>query len=219
MTDYIAYYRVSTKGQGHSGLGLEAQQQAVRTYLKGDHSLLAEYTEVESGKRNSRPQLTAAIAQAQQTGATLLIAKLDRLSRNASFIFALRDSGVKFIAADMPEANDLTVGILAVIADHERQAISDRTTAALAALTARGVTLGSPANLTPAAILAGQRVRQQNAHDNENNRKAGLLAVSLHQQNQGYREIARRLNKHGFRTRRGREFHHQQVKRLIERYE
>ncbi len=110
MIDYIAYYRVSTQQQGRSGLGLEAQQQAVRSFLKDDHPLRAEFTEVESGKRDTRPQLTAAITQAQRIGATLLIAKLDRLSRNASFIFALRDSGVKFVAADMPDANHLTVG-------------------------------------------------------------------------------------------------------------
>ena len=151
MIDYIAYYRVSTQQQGRSGLGLEAQQQAVRSFLKDGQPLQAEFTEVESGKRDTRPQLTAAITQAQRIGATLLIAKLDRLSRNASFIFALRDSGVKFVAADMPDANHLTVGILAVIADHERQAISDRTKAALSALKARGVQLGSPQNLTPAA--------------------------------------------------------------------
>ena len=146
MTSYIAYYRVSTQKQGRSGLGLEAQQHAVRSFLKGDtNQLLSEFTEVESGKRNTRPQLTAAIQQAKQQEATLLIAKLDRLSRNASFIFALRDSGVKFVAADMPDANHLTVGILAVIADHERQAISDRTKAALSALKAQGVELGTPA--------------------------------------------------------------------------
>ena len=119
MIDYIAYYRVSTQQQGRSGLGLEAQRQAVRSFLKGNGTLLQEFTEVESGKRNDRPQLNEAIAQAQRTGATLLIAKLDRLSRNAGFIFALRDSGVKFLAVDMPDANHLTVGILAVIADHE----------------------------------------------------------------------------------------------------
>ena len=219
MIDYIAYYRVSTQQQGRSGLGLEAQQQAVRSFLKDGQPLRAEFTEVESGKRDTRPQLTAAIAQAQRIGATLLIAKLDRLSRNASFIFALRDSGVKFVAADMPDANHLTVGILAVIADHERQAISDRTKAALSALKARGVQLGSPQNLIPAAREKATDTLRRNAYDHPQNKRAGAYALSLHQQGKTLSGIAAELNTHGFTTRRGKQFHAMQVKRLIERYE
>ena len=219
MTQYIAYFRVSTQQQGRSGLGLEAQRQAVRTFLKGQGTLLQEFTEVESGKRNNRPQLNAAIAQAQQTGATLLIAKLDRLSRNAGFIFALRDSGVKFVAADMPDANHLTVGILAVIADHERQAISDRTKAALSALKVRGVQLGSPGNLTPAAREKATATLRHNAYHHPQNKRAGAYALSLHQQGKTLSGIATELNTHGFTTRRGKRFHAVQVKRLIERYD
>lgn len=219
MTNYIAYYRVSTKGQGRSGLGLEAQQQAVRSFLKDGYALRAEFTEVESGKRNTRPQLTAAIDQAQRIGATLLIAKLDRLSRNASFIFALRDSGVKFVAADMPDANHLTVGILAVIADHERQAISDRTKAALSALKARGVQLGSPQNLTPAAREKATASLTRNAYNHPQNKRAGAYALLLHQQGKTLSGIAAELNTNGFTTRRGKQFQATQVKRLIERYE
>ena len=218
MTQYVAYFRVSTQQQGRSGLGLEAQRQAVRAFLKGDGTLLQEFTEVESGKRNNRPQLNAAISQAQQTGATLLIAKLDRLSRNAGFIFALRDSGVKFVAADMPDANHLTVGILAVIADHERQAISDRTKAALAALKVRGVQLGSPDNLTPAAREKATVTIRRNAYNHPQNKRAGAYALSLHQQGKTLSRIAQDLNEHGFTTRRGKQFHAMQVKRLIERY-
>ena len=140
---FIAYYRVSTARQGASGLGLDAQRLAVADYLNGGNwSLLGEYTEVESGKVNSRPQLTAALAACRLKGATLVIAKLDRLSRNAAFLLSLRDAGVDFIAADMPEANRLTIGILAVVAEAEREAISARTKAALAAAKARGKVLG-----------------------------------------------------------------------------
>ena len=166
--------------------------------LKDIHTLQAEFTEVESSKRDTRPQLTVAIAQAQWIGTTLLIAKLDRLSRNASFIFALRDSGVKFVAADMPDANHLMVGILAVIAAHERQAISDRTKAALSALKARGVQLGSPQNLTPAAREKATATLRRNAYDHPQNKRAGAYAISLHQQGKTLSGIALELNAHGF---------------------
>jgi DNA invertase Pin-like site-specific DNA recombinase len=120
MMNYVAYYRVSTKKQGQSGLGLESQRELVKRFLKPGDTLLQEYIEVESGKRNDRLQLEAAIAFAKQHQAQLLIAKLDRLSRNASFIFKLRDSHVNFLAVDMPDANTLTIGIFAVLAQHER---------------------------------------------------------------------------------------------------
>jgi DNA invertase Pin-like site-specific DNA recombinase len=126
-TSYVPYYRVSTARQGQSGLGLEAQRAAVAAFVADSAQLLGEFVEVESGKKNQRPQLLAAIDAARAAGATLLIAKLDRLSRNAGFIFALRDSGVAFICCDMPDANTLTVGLFAVIAQHEREMISKRT--------------------------------------------------------------------------------------------
>src|SRR3954469_22234666 len=124
---FVAYYRVSTARQGRSGLGLDAQKKAVADYLDGGKwTLLREFTEVESGKDDSRPELAKALHLAGVTGATLVIAKLDRLSRNAAFLLTLRDSGAKFVAADMPDANALTVGVLALIAQHEREAISKR---------------------------------------------------------------------------------------------
>lgn len=126
---YVAYYRVSTQKQGKSGLGLDAQRKAVSEFVR-DGELVGEFQEVESGKKDRRPMLLQAIATAKQSGATLVIAKLDRLSRKASFIFALRDSGVNFIACDMPEANRLTIDILAVIAEHEREMTAARTEAA-----------------------------------------------------------------------------------------
>ena len=142
---FVAYYRVSTDQQGASGLGLEAQRSAVATYLDGGPwRLVAEHTEVESGKRADRPELAKALAACRKHKAKLIIAKLDRLSRNLAFIATLMDSGVEFVAVDNPHANKLTIHILAAVAQHEREAISERTKAALAAAKARGKRLGNP---------------------------------------------------------------------------
>ncbi len=140
---YVAYYRVSTAKQGRSGLGLEAQRDAVAAFLNGGSwSLAQEFTEVESGKRSDRPELANALQACRVYGAKLVIAKLDRLSRDAHFLLGLEKAGVDFVAADMPMANRLTVGIMAMVADEERRMISARTKAALAAAKRRGVTLG-----------------------------------------------------------------------------
>src|SRR4051812_34693876 len=140
---WVAYYRVSTQKQGNSGLGLDAQRDAVLGYLNGgDWQLVAEFTEVESGKKNDRPELAKALATCRRIGATLIIAKLDRLARNVAFVSNLMEAGVEFVAVDMPMANKLTVHILAAVAEHEREMISARTKAALAAARARGVRLG-----------------------------------------------------------------------------
>src|SRR4051794_38141320 len=145
---FVAYYRVSTDKQGKSGLGLEAQREAVQSYLNGGSwTLAAEVTEVESGKRNDRPELDRALGLCRLYGATLVVAKLDRLARNVTFISKLMESGVDFVAVDFPQANRLTVHIMAAVAEHEAAMISQRTRAALAAAKARGVTLGNPANL------------------------------------------------------------------------
>jgi DNA invertase Pin-like site-specific DNA recombinase len=128
----VSYRRVSTQKQGKSGLGLEAQEAAIQDFARSRGArIIGEYTEIESGKVNERPQLDAALHHAKVTGATLVIAKLDRLSRSASFTLTLRDSGVKFVCGDMPEANDLTIGVLAVVAQAEAHAISKRTKEAL----------------------------------------------------------------------------------------
>ena len=140
---FVAYYRVSTDRQGRSGLGLEAQQKAVSDYLNGGGwESVGEFTEVETGKRNDRPELTKALAACRKHKAKLVIAKLDRLSRNLAFIATLMDAGVEFIAVDNPHANKLTVHILAAVAQHEREMIGDRTKAALQVAKARGVKLG-----------------------------------------------------------------------------
>src|SRR5580700_511507 len=161
---FVAYYRVSTQKQGRSGLGLEAQQATVRQYLAGVGGVeLASFIEVESGKSAiNRPQLHAALERCKQTRATLLVAKLDRLSRNAAFLLNLRDSGVRFQALDIPEANTLTLGIMAVLAQHEREIISKRTRDALAARRARGLPLGTPRDLSAYARRASALGRAAN---------------------------------------------------------
>ena len=142
---WVSYLRVSTDKQGKSGLGLEAQRKAVADFLNGGRwQLLTEFVEVESGNRSDRPQLASALAAGKKHKAKLVIAKLDRLARNVNFVSGLMETGVEFVAADMPFANKLTIHILAAVAEHEREAISARTKAALAAAKARGVKLGGP---------------------------------------------------------------------------
>jgi DNA invertase Pin-like site-specific DNA recombinase len=213
---YFAYYRVSTQKQGSSGLGLEAQRATVVNFLKGA-TPVGEYVEVESGKKNQRPQLLAAIAAARAVGGVLLIAKLDRLSRNAGFILALRDSGVQFACCDMPDANTLTVGLFAVIAQHERETISQRTKDALQAKKARGAQLGTPANLTEQVRQVGLAVRQRNAREHGGIRQATALILARRAQGLSCERIAGELNALGFTARRGGPFSQKQVQRLLDR--
>lgn len=206
MTTYVAYCRVSTDRQGRSGLGLEAQQSAIQAFLKPDDILIEPpFIEVESGKRSDRPELQRAIQLCQQTGATLLIAKLDRLARNVAFIANLMESGVPFIAADMPSANKLTVHILAAVAEDERDRISQRTKAALAAAKARGVGLGGDRgcrHLTDAHRAEATAALKAQAD------RAALRAVPMIDKLQrdgitSLRGIARALNARGMTTARG----------------
>src|SRR5262245_61248913 len=144
MQELIAYYRVSTKRQGESGLGLEAQQAAVAAYARQTgNGIKASYREIESGKRDDRPVLARAMSHAKRTKGRLVVAKLDRLARNVAFTSALMQSGIDFVACDNPNANKLTIHILAAVAEDERERISERTKQALAAAKARGVLLGS----------------------------------------------------------------------------
>ncbi|UHG94979.1 recombinase family protein [Spirosoma oryzicola] len=215
---YIAYYRVSTKQQGQSGLGLEAQRSQVMQFIGSQARLAREFIEVESGKRDSRPQLTEALVYAKQHKAQLVIAKLDRLSRNAGFIFALKDSGVDFVCADMPDANTLTIGIFATLAQHERELIGERTRKALAAKKQQGFQLGSPQNLTPLAQQKGVAAIKKKAATNENNQRALLTIKGYLNQDKTLQQIADELNAAGFRTAKGHLFQRVQVHRLMSKF-
>ena len=219
---FIAYHRVSTARQGRSGLGLEAQKTAIgRLAAERSADVIATFTEIESGKVNERPELAKALHLAKVTGATLAIAKLDRLSRNAAFLLTLRDSGVRFIAADMPEANNLTVGIMALVAEQEREAIARRTREALQAAKARGVRLGNPngaAALRRAAEggVALRRTVTANA-DAFAEQLVPVLADIRTIGRTSLRDIAGELNRRGIVTRRGGRWHVSNVKNLLER--
>lgn len=219
---FVAYYRVSTARQGRSGLGLEAQKHAVAEYLNGGRwTMLKEYTEVESGKVNARPELEKALRQCKVTGAKLVIAKLDRLSRNAAFLLALRDSGVKFVAADVPDANNLTIGILALIAEHEREAISRRTKEALAAAKRRGVRLGNPNGARPILrARKGNRAALAAIKARADEHAARLRPIVEDLQAEGIvtlAGIAGALNERGMQTARGGAWHASSVRNLIAR--
>ncbi|WP_461117549.1 recombinase family protein [Spirosoma jeollabukense] len=214
---YIAYYRVSTQKQGRSGLGLDDQRQMVQRFLRQEDQLVQEFTEVESGRKKERPQLQAAIQTAKQHSARLLIAKLDRLSRNASFVMVLRDSEVDFVACDLPDANTLTIGIMASFAQHEAEQISKRTRAALAQKKVRGFTLGKPENLTDSHRAQGVVAIKANAVSHPANRQASEL-IRLYQRDAlTLRAMAERLNEHGFRTRYGKLFQSETVRRMLKR--
>jgi DNA invertase Pin-like site-specific DNA recombinase len=212
---FIAYYRVSTDRQGKSGLGLDAQREAVQGYLNGGRwALVDEFTEIESGKRNDRPELQKALAACKKQKARLVIAKLDRLSRNLAFIATLMDSGVEFIAVDNAHANKLTVHILAAVAQHEREIISARTSAALKAAKARGKRLGNPrlsAARRKAAVARKQRADEYSAN---------LIPVIRDIQESGVkslRGVARALSARGIPTARGGLWTPVQVSAILQR--
>lgn len=220
----IAYHRVSTAKQGHSGLGLEAQAAAIRTYadrVRGQ--VLATFTEVESGKANDRLELAKALRLARVTGATLVIAKLDRLSRNAAFLLTLRDSGVRFVAADVPDANELTVGLLAVIAQHEREAIARRTREALQAAKVRGQVLGNPngaAALRRAGKGNGAGVQAAVAKADTHAANLGPVVAAMRAEGlSSLGELAEALNQRGMLTPRSGRWHKSSVKNLLMRLE
>lgn len=218
--NYVSYFRVSTARQGRSGLGLEAQRAAVLGFINGNRAkVIAEFTEVESGKRNDRPELEKALHRCKVTGATLVIAKLDRLSRNAAFLLTLRDSGAEFVAADMPDANNLTVGIMALMAQHEREMISKRTKEALAAAKARGTKLGNPHG---AAHLRdrGNREAVEAVKAKADERAMDVLPVIEEIRAEGHTSlgaIAEQLNARQVLTPRGGKWHRMTVKRTLER--
>lgn len=208
MKKYIAYYRVSRKEQGISGLGLSAQRSSVQKYVSSqDGIILNEYTEIETGtNKRERVEIQKAIQIAKSENATLVIAKLDRLSRNVNFVSSLMDSGIEFVAVDMPTANNFTIHIFSALAEQEAKLISSRTRLALAELRQRGIILGNPKNLTNEARAKGVKKIKENAINNDRNRQAQSVIKSCKERGMSFREIAKYLNELNFKTRYGNEF-------------
>jgi DNA invertase Pin-like site-specific DNA recombinase len=222
LPKFIAYHRVSTKKQGQSGLGLEAQKDAVMAFLaQQTGKLIAEYVEVEHGTRkgNNRPQLAAALAQCRVHNATLIIAKLDRLARNVAFVSHLMESGCEFVAVDFPQANRLTIHILAAIAEHEAEMISTRTKAALAAAKRRGVLLGGDRGNTHLIYRKGNNASVKVRREAAQRRATDLLPVidSIKAEGaQTLRQIADKLNERGILTAHGAQWSATQVMRVMQ---
>ena len=216
---FVTYCRVSTAKQGKSGLGLEAQRAAVEAYLNGGRwKVVGEFVEVESGKRADRPELAKAIAACRLYGARLIVAKLDRLSRDPGFLRDLERAGIDFVAADMPDANRLTVGIMALVAEQEREAISARTKVALAAAKARGTVLGgfrgkAFSEQDHAAARDARQARTKVQADRVGPTIAELRAAGI----TSATGLAKALNERGIPTARGGEWQAVQVQRVIAR--
>jgi DNA invertase Pin-like site-specific DNA recombinase len=219
MKNMIPYYRVSTKKQEASGLGLEGQTAAVEAFAKAsDAKIVKAYCETETGKRSDRPELAKALAHAKRAKATLVIAKLDRLARNVHFLSGLMESGVDFVACDNPHANRLTIHILAAVAEDEAHRISERTKAALAAYKARGGKLGSN-TLTDERRAKGAKRAGVVSKNLADEAYVDIAPMMLELKNQGrtLREIAAILNQEGYTTRRDKPWNSVQVMRVLER--
>jgi len=224
----IAYYRVSTAKQGKSGLGLEGQQAALESFLQQQSgSIIATYQEVESGKKSDRPELTKAVAHARRSKATLVVAKLDRLSRNVVFLSTLLESGVDFVACDNPHANKFTIHILAAVAEHEAEAISQRTKAALQAAKRRGMKLGSARpghwkgreHRRHAGAIKGAQSAKQSIERAANEAYTDLypMLTELKSNGRTLQQIADKLNESGHTTRHGKSWYPSQVLRVLKR--
>jgi len=212
----IAYYRVSTQKQGESGLGLEAQKSSVRAYA-AQHcfEIVEAFVEVETGtSKKVRPEIQKALAAVKQTGAVLLIAQLDRLARSVAFTSALMESGVNFVAVDMPHVDNFTIHILAAVAEKEAQQISKRTKAALQAKRARDGEW-RVSMLTDEGRRRGREMQRHRAI--ANNAQATFAARMLRDAGHSYRAIARQLNENAYRTPLGKPFRAMQVKRMLDR--
>ena len=219
MASYIAYLRQSTKKQEVSGLGVEAQRTIIHNFVK-DKPILAEYVETESGKKSNRPELLAALAMCRKTNSILVVAKLDRLSRNVAFTSKLLESDVEIVFCDFPQANRLILHIISSIAEYEANLISQRTRQSLQAKKARGVKLGKSDNLMNKLNQAIENSRKTNnakALANSNNRRAIALLSSLVKENKSLSEMTKLLNEQGFVTSKGCKFQIVQVQRLLKR--
>lgn len=219
MKKFVAYYRVSRKEQGISGLGLSAQKSSVEKYVTSqDGIILKDFTEIETGtNKRERVEIHKAIQLAKNEGAILIIAKLDRLARNVSFVSSLMDAGIEFLAVDMPSANNFTIHIFSALAEQEAKLISSRTKLALAELKKKGVKLGNPQNLTSEARAKGVNKIKENAMNNDRNRQAQSIILNCKEKEMSYRQIADYLNQLNFKTRHGNKFYAPTVLQLYNR--
>jgi DNA invertase Pin-like site-specific DNA recombinase len=219
MKKYIAYYRVSRKEQGISGLGLSAQKTSVTNFVKNQEgTIIQEFTEIETGtNKRERVEIHRAIELAKIEGAILVIAKLDRLSRNVNFVSSLMDAGIEFVAVDMPSANHFTIHIFSALAEQEAKLISSRTRLALAELKKKGIALGNPKNLNDEARAKGTLKVKENAINNDRNRQAQSIIVNCKEKGMSYRQIAEYLNELNFKTRYGNQFMAPTVHQLYSR--
>lgn len=217
-TQYVAYCRVSTAKQGQSGLGLDAQRSTIQAFVKANQGeVIAEYVEVESGRSKTRKALLQALAHTRATKAKLIIAKLDRLARNLSFTAALMDSGVEFIACDLPQANRFTIHVMAALAEMEAEMISTRTKAALAEAKKRGVKLGNP-KLTQ--VRGSPKAASKAWQEKVAGRSLAYLGAILEAKSKGIttlQGIADHLNQKGTLTPDGHRWHPTSIKRLLSR--
>ncbi len=213
--DYVLYLRVSTQRQGQSGLGLEGQRLIAHKFLRDDEHILCEYIEVESGRKNNRPQMALAIAEAKARNAVLLVAEFSRLARSVYFTSKLMEEKVRFKACDNPNADEFTINILASVNQKAAKDISEATKRGLLAKKARGFTLGNANNFTPEGRNAGTQARIRNARDAVPNKQARRLAELLRHGGATLGAIANELNSNGYRTRRGALFLATSVRRLL----
>ena len=217
---YVAYLRQSTTKQERSGLGVEAQRDIINSFIK-EGVILAEYVETESGRKSDRPKLQEALALCRKTNSILIVAKLDRLSRNVAFTSKLLESDVEIIFCDFPQANRLILHIISSIAEYEANLISQRTRQSLKAKKERGVKLGKSENLMNKHNEAVARSNQTNrikAKNNANNMRAVALLRSMVKEELTLSQMTIRLNEQGFVTSKGCKFQIVQVQRLIQRY-
>jgi DNA invertase Pin-like site-specific DNA recombinase len=213
--DYILYLRASTQRQGISGLGLEGQRLIAERFLGPDDRILTEYIEVESGRKDQRPQMALAIAQARAEDAVLLVAEMSRLARSVYFTSKLMAEQVRFKACDIPTADEFTIHIMAAVAQKAAKDISDSTKRGLSAKKARGFTLGHVANFSDESRALGRLTVQRNAQEAVTNKQAKRLATLLRRDGFTLAAIAAELNAHGYLTRRGKQFNKKGVLRLL----